>query len=426
MDYDEAREFLNRLLDRERAVRPSYPDSLDEYREFLKRMGSPHLGLKSILIAGTKGKGSTAFFLYEILRKLGFKTGLYTSPHLVEVRERIRFNGRCISGRDFGRIVEKIAPHVESVGFRSVFETLTTLAFFYFREREADYSVFEVGLGGRLDATNVVSPCVSVLTDISYDHTHVLGKRLRDITREKLGITRKNVPLLSQAQSPVVRRYVREFFHGEVFFVGIDEKVEIESISMDGVKFIYRGEEFFIPIPGAHQAMNAATAIEVVIRMGLDFDYKSIKSALKKAFWPGRFHIISKKPLIILDGAHNLRSTGVLVDTWRAVTEDKPVVLFTAMKRKPVKRMLLELKGIADEFVFTTLPLKRALDIDLLKKKGEEAGLKSKGFGSVNEAWGYVKSLNRPILVTGSLYLAGEVLKEEGLYPCNSIQRIDR
>jgi len=195
---------------------------------------------------------------------------------------------------------------------------------------------------------------------------------------------------------------------------------------MDGVKFIYRGEEFFIPIPGAHQAMNAATAIEVVIRMGLDFDYKSIKSALKKAFWPGRFHIISKKPLIILDGAHNLRSTGVLVDTWRAVTEDKPVVLFTAMKRKPVKRMLLELKGIADEFVFTTLPLKRALDIDLLKKKGEEAGLKSKGFGSVNEAWGYVKSLNRPILVTGSLYLVGEVLKVEGLCPCRNIQRIDR
>ena len=113
MDYNEAKEFLNRLLDRERAVRPSYPDSLDEYREFLRRMGNPHRGLKSILVAGTKGKGSTAFFLYEILRKLGFKTGLYTSPHLVEVRERVRFNGRCISGRDFGRIVGKIAPHVE-------------------------------------------------------------------------------------------------------------------------------------------------------------------------------------------------------------------------------------------------------------------------------------------------------------------------
>ena len=419
MDYEKAKEFLNSLLDRERAIRPSYPDSLDEYKRFLKKVGNPQKGLKSFLVAGTKGKGSTAFFISKILSGNGFKTGLFTSPHLVEVRERIRFNGKCIGKRDFANLIEMIAPNVESVGFRSVFETLTTIAFFYFQERDVDYSVFEVGLGGRLDATNVVSPEVSVLTDISYDHIHVLGKTLRDITREKLGITRRGKPLVSERQSPMVRRYIREFFKGEVFFVGLDSKVEIISNTIDGVQFRYRGEKFLVPMPGRFQAMNAATAIEAIIKAGIDVDNGKVKRALRNSIWPGRFQIVSREPLIVLDGAHNLKSIRELIKTWKEVIGEKPVVIFTAMKRKPVRRMLLELKGISDEFVFTTIPIRRAIGIEKLKKIGESAGLKNITFQRVEDAFDYALGRNKPILVTGSLYLVGEIMKILNINPCN-------
>ena len=189
MNYKEALDFINSLYDREKIVKPVYPQSLSGYRRYLKALGSPHKNIKTILVTGTKGKGSTSYLLSKILIQNGYRTGLFISPHLINIRERIRIDNKWIDKKDFADIIGIISKNpLKKGGYRSVFETLTTLAFLYFKMKNIDIAVLEVGLGGRLDATNVADPIVSIITDISYDHVHVLGKRLTDIAKEKAGI----------------------------------------------------------------------------------------------------------------------------------------------------------------------------------------------------------------------------------------------
>ncbi len=413
MNYKEALDFINSLYDREKIVKPVYPQSLSGYRRYLKALDSPHKNIKTILITGTKGKGSTSYLLSKIFIQNGYKTGLFISPHLINIRERIRINNKWISKKDFADIIGIISKNpLRTGGYRSVFETLTTLAFLYFKMKNTDIVVLEVGLGGRLDATNVVDPILSIITDISYDHTHVLGKRLIDIAREKAGITRKGKPTISAKQSPVVRNSLKHSSKGKITFVGIDYPYSVLSVSQKGTKFLFENEEWETGLIGRHQAENTILAILGARLSGIKTNKKKTKNALKNAHWEGRFQIISNEPPIVLDGAHNYKSIKALVSTYKEVFPDvKPIIIFSCLKRKPYGKMLKELKSLSNDYIITEIESGRAQVPEKILKKVIQLNARGILKKNIKNALNLGLMKNKPILITGSLYLIGEALK---------------
>jgi len=413
VNYKEALDFINSLYDREKIVKPVYPHSLSGYRRYLKALDSPHKNIKTILITGTKGKGSTSYLLSKIFIQNGYKTGLFISPHLINIRERIRIDNKWIGKKDFANIMEIISKNpLKTGGYRSVFETLTTLAFLYFKSKNTDIAVLEVGLGGRLDATNVVDPIVSIITDISYDHIQVLGKRLTDIAREKAGITRKGKPAISAKQSPIVRNSLKYYSKGKITFVGVDYPYRVLSVSQKGTKFLFENEEWETGLIGRHQAENTILAILGARLSGLKINKKKIKRTLKNAHWEGRFQIISNESPIVLDGAHNYKSTKVLVSTYKEVFPGvEPIIIFFCLKRKPYGKMLKELKSLSNDFIITEIESRRAQRPEKILKKVIQLNARGTLKKNINDAIDLALKRNRPILVTGSLYLVGEALK---------------
>uniref|UniRef100_A0A7C4YFB6 tetrahydrofolate synthase n=1 Tax=candidate division WOR-3 bacterium TaxID=2052148 RepID=A0A7C4YFB6_UNCW3 len=414
MNFEEANKFLNSLIDREKRERIKYPESLDDFKETLRIFGNPQESFPSFIVAGTKGKGSTSFFLARILSFSGLKTGLFLSPHLVNIRERISIDGKMISEEDFAEIISEIKGRIKGDSYRSVFETLTIMAFLYFKEKKVDVAVFEVGLGGRLDATNVVNPVVSVITDISYDHTHILGKSLKSITYEKMGVTRKGIPVVSSKQKKIVRDYIKEFSKSDVTFVGIDTPLKVKNISLEGTEFSYCGEDYSIKMIGEHQAMNASVAIEALKNSHFYYEYEKGKEGLKDILFPGRFHIIKRNPLTIIDGAHNLHSMKVLVSTYKDVVGENPTILFSCLKRKPYRGMLDELSKITKKFILTSVGGERRIDKEKLIKFLMERKKNFEYYEEVEEAYKNLLREKSPYLITGSLYLAGKILEIEG------------
>ncbi len=413
MNFEEANRFLNSLIDREKSAKVKYPESLDDFKKTLNDFGNPHKYFPSFIVAGTKGKGSTSLFIAKILNSNGYKTGLFLSPHLVDIRERISIDGKLIGKQEFADLISYIKEKVRNGSYRSVFETLTLMSFLYFKEKKVDVAVFEVGLGGRLDATNVVEPVVSVITEISYDHTHILGRTLKNITKEKMGITREYVPIVSSPQKKIVRDYISGLAKSKVTFVGIDTPVKIKNISLDGTLFSYNGNEYFIKMTGEHQARNAATAIEAVNQSPFKFDYLKTKDALKEVIFPGRFQILKKNPLTILDGAHNKRSIEILTKTYKNVIKEKPVVLFYCLKRKPYKEMIKILSELTENFILAKIGGERAINEEDLILEIKKNRKKFSYFEDVGDAYKFLKKLKPPYLITGSLYLVGKILEIE-------------
>ncbi|OGW86843.1 MAG: hypothetical protein A3A81_01120, partial [Omnitrophica bacterium RIFCSPLOWO2_01_FULL_45_10b] len=293
-------------------------------RQFnLKRMvflldwfGHPEHSFSSVLVAGTKGKGSTANFLASILIANGYSTGLFSSPHLADPRERIRVNQRAISKNEFAGLVAKIRPIVERkkkkitsvYGPITFFEIFTLLTILYFKTKRIDIGVFEVGLGGRLDATNVLNPLVSVIAPISFDHEEHLGHTLRQIAGEKAAIIRNNGFVVSGRQVPeakqVIQRQIRKQ-KANAYFLGPSFQTLHETVSQKGSRFDFkiaseRWRNFQITLPGRFQIDNAATALATASilenQFGLDLKEANIKKGLKTAFWPGRFEIVKRGP----------------------------------------------------------------------------------------------------------------------------------
>lgn len=414
MNFEEANKFLNSLLDREKTTKVKYPESLDDFKNFLKDFGNPYKFFPSFIIAGTKGKGSTSFYLARILSSNGYKTGLFLSPHLVNIRERISIDGKLIGKQDFADLISDIKDRIKNCSYRSVFETLTLMAFLYFKEQKVDVAVLEVGLGGRLDATNVVEPVVSVITEISYDHTHILGKTLKSITKEKMGITRKDIPIVSSPQRKIVRDYIRQSAKSKLTFVGIDTPIEVKNISLEGTLFSYCEKEYFIKMIGEHQAKNVSTAIEAINQSHFKCDYLKTKDGLKNVIFPGRFQILQKKPLTILDGAHNTRSIDVLVKTYNNIINQKPTILFSCLKRKPYKEMIKILSDLSEHFVITKIGGERAIDENNLISEIKKNRKRYHYFENVEDAYKFLKKMKPPYLITGSLYLVGKILEIEG------------
>ncbi len=409
MDYPKALEYLSSLVDREKKVSKKYKISLRKFREDLKEFSNPQKRLKGFLIGGTKGKGSTAYVVESICRNAHFKTGLFTSPHLISYRERIKVNGKSITKAKFASLIEEISEVNTDL---SVFETLTTMAFLLFSREKVDYSIFEVGLGGRLDATNVFEPDVSIITPISFDHTAILGTKLSEIAGEKAKILRKDKINISASQDEEVEEILKEEVDGNIEFVK-----NYKVISLDEKQTVFKlgKEKYSTSLIGEVQALNCSLAIAACRRMGINLEEEKLKETLMNLAIPGRFQIISKKPYIILDGAHNVASIEALKKTIQEIFNKKVLLVFSCLSDKDVKGMLNAINPVVKKIYPTEISYIRKTPLGEIKKIIREEGMEMADTTGIigKDIKTAVKDASNSdiIIVTGSFYLVGEALK---------------
>jgi dihydrofolate synthase/folylpolyglutamate synthase len=365
---------------------------LEKTHRLLDALGRPDKKLRFLHVAGTNGKGSVCAMLDAILRRSGYRVGLFTSPHLKDFRERIRVDGEMISESDAAVGLSRIRGAVEEwENGPTFFEIATILALDYFAAQGCDFVVLETGMGGRLDSTNAVTPLVSVITPIAMDHMSWLGETLPEIAGEKAGIIKNGVPVVSAPQAP------------EAASVLVAKALECGA----PLKFVSAPLSGEIALAGHHQKWNAALAVAALQAAGVACSEECISDALAGVSWPARFQFLSDR--LVLDGAHNIHSARALVETWHEVFQDeRATVVFGALQDKEYEGMLKVLAEIASDFVFVPVRNERSATVESFS-----------GFDLVPSAiaenlpTGLALALSgsRPVLVTGSLYLAGEVLE---------------
>ncbi len=435
--YRSALNFLNSVTDYEKQSRVGYNHtnfSLSRMNRLLKELGSPHKKLRAVHIAGTKGKGSTATMLAHMLRGCGYTVGLYTSPHLINIRERITVNGTMITESEMTRIMAKIATVVKRLAKESptFFEIMTAAACIHFANKKVDLTVMETGLGGRLDSTNVIKPDVCGITSISYDHMSQLGTTLGKIAEEKAGIFKSGVPAVSAPQPPEVRRVLRRAANksgARLRFAGedIDFSYRFESsrvvgphtrvcLTTDASHF----EHLHVPLLGEHQAINCGVALGLVDALkerGFKIDDQKAIEGLAQVDLPGRMELIHEDPRVLVDGAHNAASMEALM---RAIGQhipyDSMVVIFGCQADKDIPGMLRQIQFGADKVIFAPTPSPRSSDPEELAASFVElSGKMAQVARTVKEAVTIASNaVDRDDLIcaTGSFYLVGEVKRE--------------
>ncbi|MFP4641086.1 MAG: bifunctional folylpolyglutamate synthase/dihydrofolate synthase [Chloroflexota bacterium] len=428
MNYAEALDFVLSFADYERWPGFGHASRFDLRRMglLLQRLGSPHLKRQTVHIAGSKGKGSTAAMIASALSDAGFRTGLYTSPHLHTMRERIRIGNELISEHDFADLVSAIKPAVEEThrgqyGELSTFEILTTLGFYYFQEQAAGFQVLETGLGGRLDATNVCQPDVCVITSISLDHTAFLGGTIPEITKEKAGIIKPGVPVVSAPQVPeaseVLRAVCREK-GARLITIGEDITWTPKALTASGHPLAIRGQkgeyEVTIPLIGEVQLQNActaATALEV-----LDINHEHIVSGLASVRWSGRMEILKKEPVFIVDAAHNGDSARKLTEALRKnFSFDRSILIMGTSGDKDSSSMIKELAPFFDHVITATAHHPRASPSADLAMAFRERGVEAHAMEDISSAVsGALSQAGKHDLIcaTGSVFLVAEVIEE--------------
>lgn len=418
-----AEQFLLSLINYERQVSPYYDFKLTKFQRFLKAIGNPQHKLANvILIAGTKGKGSTAHFIEAGLRATGCKTGLFTSPHLLSIRERIKVNNKKIPPKEFNRLANKIRNTIKKTKNLEItfFEAITAMAFLYFVEQKVDYPILEVGLGGRLDATNVVNPKIAVITRIGYDHTDILGKTLTKISSEKAGIIHPKSYVVIAQQRPsalkVIKNRIKKF--GNNFCeVNKSIKVKILKTSLSGTEFdTDKFGKIKLKVLGKHQVENCCTALAV-------FDYlktqdprintEKIKQGLANVQIPARCQIVNFEPITIIDGAHNPESCQALSEVINELIKTKVIIIFGASQGKLVNQMFRILAPIARQFILTQSQNPRHIPVPELAKLLSPYKIPYLLSNSVRDAIKLAKLQPQklPIVITGSFYVAGEAMR---------------
>jgi len=397
---------------------------LEPMRELARLLGEPQKNLRFIHLAGTNGKGSTAAFCESCLRAAGYRVGLFTSPHLVSVRERIQIDRHPISETDFAAGLETVRQLVARMADHEAtfFELMTALALWYFSREKVDWVVWETGLGGRLDATNIVDPEVCIITNIGLDHQQYLGGSLREIAAEKAGIIKYQVPVVSAVARGEASEIIRERARAENCpLTLVNETVEVENLGLRGNKQMARidGREFALGLIGSHQIDNAACAVQTMRHIRLSDD--AVMRGLAGAVWSGRFEILSEKPLIVLDGAHNPAGMKSLVETWRAFlvarfggsvseTDARAQLVFASVSDKDVTEMAQLLRPLARQVTLVRLAHERGAEPALLAQAF--SGLPCTLVDSAADLWRDLVTgdPDKLILITGSLFLVGEML----------------
>jgi dihydrofolate synthase/folylpolyglutamate synthase len=388
----------------------------------LNAIGNPHKEIQVIHIGGTNGKGSTAAMMSSILQKEGYRVGLYTSPHLIRFTERIKVNGKEIEEEEVATLAGWMRKEIEAAGIPSpftFFDFTTAMALHYFKQKLVDLAILEVGLGGRLDSTNVVDPLISIITNIAKDHEKYLGKSILKIAREKAGIIKKGKPLITAATQPQVLRLFSKVCQekGSPYFrVG----KEFRYVRAEDGDFDYEGLNrklwsIHLNLKGFHQVINATTALgamEVLEDLGYRVSTDAMIDGLREVDWSGRLEMVSSSPRVILDGAHNPAGALVLKESLEKEFEYQHLILLIGiMKDKDIQSMLHLLAPLADHIILTQPHTDRATPPSLLKKALGQNGEKAEIAEDLKEAIERGLSLTQEedlLCITGSLYTVGE------------------
>jgi dihydrofolate synthase / folylpolyglutamate synthase len=401
--------------------------NLDRMRALMGLLGNPEQKFPILHVAGTKGKGSTSALMASALTAAGYRTGLYTSPHLQDYVERIQVNGQPASHAQLVDLVEQVKPHVAAVPKLTTFEITTAIGLLHFAQQEVQAAVIEVGLGGRLDATNVVTPRVAVITSLSYDHMAVLGNTLTLIAGEKAGIIKSGIPVVSSPQKDealVVLERVAQERHAPLTLVGRDVIFESVGHSLDGqtLKILdYRpainhpiSVILRIPLLGQHQVVNAATAYAALKASGLKISDQSLAMGFAAVSWPCRFEIVRREPPVILDSAHNQDSFEKLDQTLEETFPGRPVILiFGSSEDKDMAGMLNALKGRLKLVLASKAIHPRAIEPEKIVETANGLGVGAEMVVPVESALSRALELSAEsgdiVLSAGSMFITAEV-----------------
>lgn len=429
MNFHDAISYLDGLISEATSQQRYAEIKLERMKDLLRRLGDPHFALKVVLVAGTKGKGSTCAMISSILAASGLTVGLHAKPHLEDVRERIQVDGRPVRAETFARLVARLRPHSEAMrggpwGRPSYFEATVALALLHFSSVPVDLAVLEVGLGGRLDATNVTNPLVSVITPISLDHTEVLGDTIAAIAAEKAGIVRDRGIVVSAPQaeeaSAVITATCRER-GARLVQVGQEVTWERTRSTLEGQQFTVFGrlgvyEDLWIPLLGIHQVVNAAVAVatvECLRDLGVPVSPGAIRSGLARVRWPARVELFSRRPAILLDVAHNPASMAAL----RVVLEEhfpgrRVILVYGMLGTKDYRGTTAVIAPCAHHVICTKPHHPHALDASVLASEARKFAPSVEVVDNQLSAMAHALSLARQgdvICVTGSFYLVGGV-----------------
>lgn len=405
---------------------------LETMQYLLRQMNNPQDSLRFIHIAGTNGKGSVAAMVHAVLSQAGYKTGLYTSPHLVSFCERFQVNGKPIAESDVVRLVEEIKPLLEKVGAHpevrapTFFEAVTAMALQYFHEQQIDVVVWETGLGGRLDATNVVTPLVSVITNIAFDHTQYLGETLAQIATEKCGIIKPGVPVVTASVVEEARQVIERtatargcritMIGQDVRATRLSEDEQCQRVELAGARHDYG--PLTIPLLGAHQTINCATAVAALEASGLAVTPKQVHEGVMQTAWPGRFQIVNHNPTVVLDGAHNAAAAERLAATLREHFAGRKLTLILGVLRdKNYDQMCQVLAPLATRVLCVPVNSERTSDPDQLARWCNAANQPAQitVARDLVEAYAQARKENAEVIViAGSLFLVGEALDRLG------------
>lgn len=441
--YQEALDYLYRFVDfsLQKTFRYS-PDQfeLGRMRDLMAALGNPEMDYPIIHIAGTKGKGSVASMCASVLHCAGYRTGLYTSPHLQDYAERIQIDGQPMAHQELVDLVDELKPIIESIPKITTFEITTALAYTYFKRKQANAAVVEVGLGGRLDATNVCTPIVSVITSLSYDHTYLLGNTLAEIAGEKGGIIKPGVPVVLAPQQDEARQVIERISserNAPLVQVGQDYLFTLITRSLEGQTLLVwpasdqaRQEvlpasgdankieptRLTIPLLGFHQVENAATAyaaLMVAQAKGLTVGDGAIQQGFSQVAWPGRFEVLQRTPPVVVDSAHNRDSALKLRLALDDYFPGSPVILlFGASEDKDISGMFAELMPRVSQVVATKSIHPRAIDPEKLVELAQQYGRPAKAVSEIEQALAVALEIADSkgiVLATGSIFVAAAV-----------------
>jgi len=422
MNFHEAMEYLANL------TKFGFNFGLGRIQELLRRLGDPHLSLRVIHIGGTNGKGSTAVMVAGILREAGCRAGVFTSPHLHAYTERYRIGGAEISGVKVAGLITELRPHLEAMvaeGFEhpTEFEVSTALAFLYFYREKVDYLVLEVGLGGAIDSTNVITPLVAVITNVAMDHMDYLGNTIREIAAVKAGIVKRGVPLVTAADNraalAVLEAACRDL-GAPLILVGRDVTVEPGESAPAAHRFAIQGRlgrypDLRLPLAGLHQLVNAATAVaavEVLAEAGAAVPLKAVRGGLAATRWPARLETVRERPLVIIDGAHNYDGAKCLA---RAIRDSHPgrrlVLVLGMLGDKERSKVVAELAPLAQAVVVTRPNSPRAGEWQAMAEEARRYAPSVAVLEDIGAAVEQALRLAGPqdlVVITGSLYMVAE------------------